>query len=158
MQNVEVAVLHAVGTGWESAFRRGDIEAGYAVNRAFNDWLFEDWGYAHENRILVPVPIPLLDVDYAVTELERCLERGAKFVDLQPGPASTTARRSTPTSTRSGPWSTRPAPGSPSTSAAPTPGMGAEWSENPKARYQTSTASSGSPTGATGRSWTRSPR
>ncbi|ADP83289.1 amidohydrolase family protein [Pseudofrankia inefficax] len=87
LQNVELAVLHTVGTGWESAFGRGDIEAGYAVNRAYNDWLFEDWGFAHENRILVPVPIPLLDVDYAVAELKRSLERGAKFVDLQPGPA-----------------------------------------------------------------------
>jgi predicted TIM-barrel fold metal-dependent hydrolase len=86
-QNVEVAVLHPVGTGWESAFNRGDVEAGYAVNRAYNDWLFEDWGYAHENRILIPVPIPLLDVDHAVAELERSLERGAVFVDLQPGPA-----------------------------------------------------------------------
>ncbi|ONH33335.1 amidohydrolase family protein [Pseudofrankia asymbiotica] len=87
LQNVEVAVLHTVGTGWESAFGRGDIEAGYAVNRAYNDWLWEDWGYAHEGRILVPVPIPLLDVDLAVAELKRSLERGAKFVDLQPGPA-----------------------------------------------------------------------
>jgi predicted TIM-barrel fold metal-dependent hydrolase len=86
-QNVQVAVLHAVGTGWESAFRRGDIEAGYAVNRAHNDWLFEDWGYAHEGRILIPVPIPLLDVDYAVAELKRSIERGATFVDLPPGPA-----------------------------------------------------------------------
>jgi len=86
-QNVEVAVLHPVGTGWESAFRRGDVEAGYAVNRAYNDWLFEDWGYAHEGRIMVPVPIPLLDVDLAVAELKRSLDRGAVFVDLQPGPA-----------------------------------------------------------------------
>jgi hypothetical protein len=105
IQGVEVAILHAVGTGWESAFRRGDIEAGYAVNRAHNDWLFEDWGYAHEGRILIPVPIPLLDVDYAVTELRRSIERGAKFVDLPPGPAyppTTTGHRSIPTSTRSG--------------------------------------------------------
>ncbi|WP_235013642.1 MULTISPECIES: hypothetical protein [unclassified Parafrankia] len=87
MQNVEVAVLHAVGTGWESAFRRGDVEAGYAVNRAFNDWLWEDWGYTHENRILVPVPIQLFEIDHAVAELERTLDRGAQLVDLQPGPA-----------------------------------------------------------------------
>lgn len=40
-----------------------------------------------DNRILIPVPIPLLDAEYAVAELKRALERGAKFVDLQPGPA-----------------------------------------------------------------------
>ena len=87
IQNVEVAVLHAVGNGWESAFRRGDVEAGYAVNRSFNDWLFEEWGYAHEHRIFVPVPIPLVDVDRSVDELHRVLDRGAVFYDLAPGPA-----------------------------------------------------------------------
>jgi predicted TIM-barrel fold metal-dependent hydrolase len=85
-QNVEVAVLHAVATGWESAFRRNDVEAGYAVNRAYNDWLFDDWGYTHEDRIIVPVPIPLVDTARAVDELERVIERGARMIDLPPGP------------------------------------------------------------------------
>lgn len=134
-QNVELAVLHAVGTGWESAFRRGDIEAGYAVNRAHNDWLFEDWGYAHEGRILVPVPIPLLDVDYAVTELERSLARGAKFIDLPPGPAY--AGRS-PFDPYFDPFwalvnesNTRVAVHLGGSYAR----MGGEWSEDPDARY-----------------------
>lgn len=87
VQGVELSVLHAVGNGWDSAFSRGDLEAGYAVNRSFNDWLFEDWGYAHEGRIIIPVPIPLYDVDHAVAELKRVLDRGAKMVDLMPGPA-----------------------------------------------------------------------
>ena len=86
-QGVDVSVLHAVGNGWDSAFSRGDVEAGYAVNRSFNDWLFEDWGYAHENRILIPVPVALYDVDHAVIELTRVLDRGAKMIDLIPGPA-----------------------------------------------------------------------
>jgi predicted TIM-barrel fold metal-dependent hydrolase len=87
VQGVDVAVLHAVGTGWESALTRGDVEAGYAVARAFNDWLFEDWGYAHANRIFVPVPVPLFEVDHAVAELQRVLARGARLIDLPPGPA-----------------------------------------------------------------------
>jgi predicted TIM-barrel fold metal-dependent hydrolase len=135
-QNVELAVLHAVGTGWESAFGRGDIEAGYAVNRAHNDWLFEDWGFAHEGRILVPVPIPLLDVDLAVAELTRSLERGARFVDLQPGPAY--GNRS-PFDPYFDPfWNlvndshTKVAVHLGGTYAR----MGAEWGEDPDARYQ----------------------
>jgi predicted TIM-barrel fold metal-dependent hydrolase len=135
MQKVDVAVLHAVGTGWESAFGRGDVEAGYAVNRAFNDWLFEDWGYAHENRILVPVPIPLFEVDHAVAELERILDRGARFVDLQPGPAygrSPFDPYFDPFWSRVNESDTRVAVhlGGPYTR------HGAEWSEDPNARYQ----------------------
>jgi predicted TIM-barrel fold metal-dependent hydrolase len=135
-QNVEVAVLHTVGTGWESAFRRGDIEAGYAVNRAHNDWLFEDWGYAHKDRILLPVPIPLLDVDRAVAELERSIERGARMVDLQPGPAW--SNRSPfdpyfdPFWSRVNEAELRVACHLGGTYAR----MGEEWSEDPAARYQ----------------------
>jgi predicted TIM-barrel fold metal-dependent hydrolase len=88
VQGVEAAVLHTGGGGgWRGAFTRGDFEAGYAVARAFNDWLLEDWGFAHENRIFIPVPIPLHDVDWAVAELERVLELGAKIIDLPAGPA-----------------------------------------------------------------------
>ncbi len=136
MQNVELAVLHAVGTGWESSFNRGDTEAGYAVNRAFNDWLFEDWGFAYEDRIIVPVPIPLYDVDYAVAELERSLERGARMIDLQPGPAG--GGRS-PFDPYFDPfWNivneshTKVAVHL----GAPYTRYGAEWSEDPNARYQ----------------------
>jgi predicted TIM-barrel fold metal-dependent hydrolase len=134
-QNVEVAVLHAVGTGWESAFSRGDIEAGYAVARAFNEWLFEDWGYSHENRIFVPVPVPLADVDHAVAELNRVLDKGARFIDLPPGPAfgrspfdpyfdpfwSLVDESHTRVAVHLGGHYAR---------------YGAEWSEDPKARYQ----------------------
>jgi predicted TIM-barrel fold metal-dependent hydrolase len=135
-QGVDVSVLHTVGTGWESAFRRGDIEAGYAVNRAHNDWLFEDWGYAHEGRIMIPVPIPLLDVDFAVAELKRSLDRGAKFVDLQPGPAYDGRSPFDPYFDPF--WNvvneshTRVACHLGGTYAR----MGAEWSEDPAARYQ----------------------
>jgi predicted TIM-barrel fold metal-dependent hydrolase len=87
IQGVEASVLHTVAGGWEGAIERGDLEAGYAAARAFNDWLFEDWGYAHENRIFVPVPIPLSDVDLAVEELERVLDRGARIINLPAGPA-----------------------------------------------------------------------
>jgi predicted TIM-barrel fold metal-dependent hydrolase len=135
IQGVDVAILHPVGVGWESAFRRGDVEAGYAVNRAYNDWLFEDWGFAHEGRILIPVPIPLLDVDQAVSELKRSLERGAKFVDLQPGPAW---NNRSPFDPYFDPfWSlvnethTRVAVHLGGSYAR----MGGEWSENPNARY-----------------------
>ncbi len=136
VQNVDLAVLHAVGTGWESAFNRGDVEAGYAVNRAYNDWLFEDWGFAHEGRIIVPVPIPLLDVDYAVAELERSLDRGAKMIDLNPGPAW---NGRSPFDPYFDPFWERVNEAEARVAVhlgAPYSRYGAEWSEDPEARYQ----------------------
>jgi len=136
VQNVDLAVLHAVGTGWESAFKRGDIEAGYAVNRAYNDWLFDDWGFAHEGRIIVPVPIPLLDVDYAVAELERSLDRGAKMIDLNPGPAW---NGRSPFDPYFDPFWERVNEAEIRVAVhlgAPYSRYGADWSEDPEARYQ----------------------
>jgi predicted TIM-barrel fold metal-dependent hydrolase len=86
-QGVQAAVVHAGGAPSDSAFERGDVEAGYAVARAFNRWLEDDWGFAYQNRIFVPAIVPLRDVDYAVTELESVLDKGAKLVNLHPGPA-----------------------------------------------------------------------
>ena len=86
-QGVEAAVVHAAGAPSNSAFRRGDVEAGYAVSRAFNEWLHDDWGFNYQNRIFVPAVIPLNDVDHAVAELEWALDRNAKLINLSPGPA-----------------------------------------------------------------------
>ncbi|MGE0881329.1 MAG: amidohydrolase family protein [Acidimicrobiia bacterium] len=87
IQGVQAAVIHPLGGGGESAFARNDVEAGYAVARAFNRWIEEDWAYNYLDRIYVPAAIPLADVDMAVAELERVLALGAKFVNLVPGPA-----------------------------------------------------------------------
>jgi predicted TIM-barrel fold metal-dependent hydrolase len=86
-QGVQAAVVHAGGAPSDSAFERGDLEAGYAVTRAFNQWLQDDWGFAYENRIFVPAVIPLREVDHAVAELEWVIAQGAKLINLAPGPA-----------------------------------------------------------------------
>ncbi len=86
-QGVQAAVVHAGGAPSESAFERGDIEAGYAVTRAFNRWLNDDWGFSYHNRIFVPAIVPLHDVDHAVSELEWVLGQNARIINLQPGPA-----------------------------------------------------------------------
>jgi predicted TIM-barrel fold metal-dependent hydrolase len=86
-QGVLAAVVHAGGAPSDSAFRRGDLEAGYAVTRAFNQWLNDDWGFAYKDRIFVPVVIPLADVDYAVKELEWAIDHDARIINLAPGPS-----------------------------------------------------------------------
>jgi predicted TIM-barrel fold metal-dependent hydrolase len=86
-QGVQAAVVHAGGAPSEPAFERGDVEAGYSVTRAFNQWLQDDWGFAYQNRIFVPAIVPLRDVDHAVAELDWVLAQGARMINLQPGPA-----------------------------------------------------------------------
>ncbi|MBO0729280.1 MAG: amidohydrolase [Acidimicrobiaceae bacterium] len=86
-QGVQAAVVHAGGAPADSAFRRGDVEAGYAVTHAFNRWLQDDWGFAYKDRIFVPAIIPLVDPDRAVAELEWVIDQGARLVNLMPGPA-----------------------------------------------------------------------
>jgi predicted TIM-barrel fold metal-dependent hydrolase len=61
--------------------------AAFANLRAFNRWLEEDWGFAHEERIFGIPMLSLADIDLAVAELDRVLERGARAVHLNPGPA-----------------------------------------------------------------------
>jgi predicted TIM-barrel fold metal-dependent hydrolase len=86
-QGVQAAVVHSGGAPFDPAFKRGDVEAGYAVARAYNQYLYDDWGFAYKDRIFVPVVIPLFDVDHAVAELEWAIDKGAKIINLNPGPA-----------------------------------------------------------------------
>jgi predicted TIM-barrel fold metal-dependent hydrolase len=135
VQGVEAAVLHTGGSAGDGAFARGDLEAGYAAARAFNDWLFEDWGYAHDNRIFVPVPVPLADVDFAVAELERVLDRGARIVNLPAGPAYGRS----PFDPYFDPFWGRVNESIARVAihlGAPYTRYGAEWSEDPDAQYQ----------------------
>jgi predicted TIM-barrel fold metal-dependent hydrolase len=57
--------------------------------RAFNRWLEEDWGFAFEDRIFAAPYITLADVDFAVTELEWALDRGARTVVIRPAAPTT---------------------------------------------------------------------
>jgi predicted TIM-barrel fold metal-dependent hydrolase len=65
---------------------RDDVEQTYANLRAYNRWLEEDWGFAHENRIFGLPLMSLLDLDLAGEELESLLSRGARCIHITPGP------------------------------------------------------------------------
>lgn len=87
-QGVECALLFPTfGVTWEHALR-DDPETTFASARAFNLWLEEDWGFAHENRIFAVPLLSLIDVRLAVAELERLLARGARMVHLLAGPVN----------------------------------------------------------------------
>ena len=68
-----------------------DPDALVAAFRAFNRWLQEDWGFAHEERIFAAPIFTLVDPAAAVEELEWALAHDARFVLLLPGPVITPA-------------------------------------------------------------------
>jgi len=61
-----------------------DPEGVGVMFRAFNRWLEEDWGFAYANRIFAAPYISLADLDFAVSELEWALERGARTIVMRP--------------------------------------------------------------------------
>ncbi len=67
-----------------------DPEAVTLTFRSFNQWLDEDWGLAHRDRIFAAPYITLADVDWAVRELEWALDRGARLICMRPAAAWTT--------------------------------------------------------------------
>jgi predicted TIM-barrel fold metal-dependent hydrolase len=85
-QGVEAAVVHTAGFNHEPAFKSSDLELGAAVTRAWNEYILEDWGFNIEDRIYCPLMVPFADVDLALAEIDRGLERGAKFVNLPVAP------------------------------------------------------------------------
>ncbi len=85
-QNVEACLmLPTLGVGVEPQLRRHP-DVMYPSMRAFNRWLEEDWGYGKDGRIYGAPINSLLDIDAAIEELERLLQRGARFMILTTGP------------------------------------------------------------------------
>lgn len=88
-QGVESAFLFpTLGVGMESALEK-DTEAMLAAFSAFNRWVDDDWGFAHEQRLFSAAYITLADVDWALDELEWALERDVRVINMRPAPVRT---------------------------------------------------------------------
>jgi predicted TIM-barrel fold metal-dependent hydrolase len=59
-----------------------------ALVHAFNQWLYEEWGFDFAGRIYTTPVINLAVAEGAVAELEWALDRGAKTVLVRPGPVA----------------------------------------------------------------------
>ena len=59
------------------------------VFTAFNRWMVEDWGFNYKDRIFTAPYISLVDVDWAVSELEFALDNGATNVVMRPAAPTT---------------------------------------------------------------------
>jgi len=88
-------VLPTLGVGMEQALEH-DPEACTAAFTAFNRWLQEDWGFSHLERIFGAPYISLIDVEWAVAELEYALANDARVVLMRPGSVRTPGGRRTP--------------------------------------------------------------
>lgn len=66
-----------------------DPKAVTTLYGAFNRWLEEDWGCNYKNRIFAAPYMTLTDVDFACSELEWALGRGARVVCMRPAAVST---------------------------------------------------------------------
>jgi predicted TIM-barrel fold metal-dependent hydrolase len=65
-----------------------DPELTQVAIHAFNEWLYEEWGFDYHSRLFsTPIVNPCL-LDEGIAELERLIERGAKAVLLRPAPVS----------------------------------------------------------------------
>ncbi len=87
-QDIEACLmLPTTGVGIEPQLREPKHrDALYPSIRAFNRWLEEDWGYGGDGRIYGAPLISLVDLDEALTELDRLIGLGARFVVLTAGP------------------------------------------------------------------------
>ncbi len=85
-QGLAAALLFpTLGVGVEQGLR-DDPEATMSCLSAFNRWLEDDWGFAHEDRIYTAPLLSLADPRAALVELASLLDRGAKFIHVRPAP------------------------------------------------------------------------
>jgi predicted TIM-barrel fold metal-dependent hydrolase len=86
-QGVEKIVLFPTLGVTVEGLMADDADMLHDCFHAFNRWLDDDWGFAHQDRIFAAPYISLRDVDRAVQELEWVLDHGARVITLRPGPA-----------------------------------------------------------------------
>jgi predicted TIM-barrel fold metal-dependent hydrolase len=87
-QGLEAAVMiPTAGLGVEEEFR-DQVPAVCANLTSFNRWVEEEWGYGADGRIFGVPMISFLDLDWAIDELDRVADLGAKMVFLKVGPVN----------------------------------------------------------------------
>jgi predicted TIM-barrel fold metal-dependent hydrolase len=67
-------------------FMKDDPPLVAASFASFNRWLAEEWGWSYRDRIFTAAVISLIDLDFAVAELDRLLNEGLRVLYLRPGP------------------------------------------------------------------------
>jgi predicted TIM-barrel fold metal-dependent hydrolase len=85
-QGLEGAMLFpTLGVGMEGSLQH-DRQALLAAFRGFNRWLLDDWTFNYHDRLFAAPYITLVDVDWAIEELEFALDHGARVINMRPAP------------------------------------------------------------------------
>lgn len=83
-QGLEAAILFpTLGVAWETQFEDGPVDVLYDNLHAFNEWILDEWGFNHADRIFAPPLMNLNDPDRAVKELEWALDNGANAIHVR---------------------------------------------------------------------------
>ena len=82
-QNLEsIWLFPTLGVLYEELLK-DDTQAVVALMKGFNRWIEEDWGFDYKEKIFASPYISLMDIDQAVSELEWCLEKGARTIVMR---------------------------------------------------------------------------
>jgi predicted TIM-barrel fold metal-dependent hydrolase len=85
-QGLEGAMLFpTLGVGMEGSLQH-DRTALLAAFRGFNRWLLDDWTFNYRDRLFAAPYLTLVDVDWAIAELEFALDNGARIINMRPAP------------------------------------------------------------------------
>jgi predicted TIM-barrel fold metal-dependent hydrolase len=99
----KVWMFPTLGMVYEEELHR-DPEAVAVLFRAFNRWVEEDWGFAYQDRIFAAPYITLADLDFACSELEWALDKGARTIVMRPAAPTTVLGQVAPTDRRFDPF------------------------------------------------------
>lgn len=90
-QGLDAALLFpTLGVGMENSLAQ-DPEALLCAFRGFNRWLLDDWSYNYDDRLYSAPYITLADPQWAVEELEAVVAKGARVINMRPGPVESPA-------------------------------------------------------------------
>ncbi len=92
----KVWMFPTLGMVYEEELRH-DPEAVAVLFRAFNRWVEEDWGFQYQDRIFAAPYITLADLDFAISELEWALDKGARTIVMRPAAPTTLLGQRAPT-------------------------------------------------------------
>jgi len=86
-QGIEAALMYPASAHDIEYEFADNVDAMYANVRAFNRWIYEEIGYAADNRMFLPPYVALADVDLALQELEILIATGAPMLQIKSGHA-----------------------------------------------------------------------
>jgi len=65
---------------------KNDLDALGVLFHSINEWIYETWTFDFETRIFATPMLTMSNVDQAIAEIDWLLERGARCLQIRPGP------------------------------------------------------------------------